>query len=158
MLRKYLKNGVDSRQNRAYMVQRALVVAKRVIDLPESLYEDVREDSDPVLVFYNHIENVMPEIVDFIFDFKGDDQTFVNQLKANVGKHLHALVDDLTDDFEGGHDSAIMFLKENIKQVLTAACEPTKARMVVMLGTDPIVKFIVESHKMHKTERVVSEA
>jgi len=53
----------------------------------------------------------------------------------------------MEDGFVDGDVNAISFLKENIKSILTASCEPSKARIVILMGLDPIVKFIEGSYR-----------
>lgn len=43
-------------------------------------------------------------------------------------------------------DHVFQFLRENIKAVLTASCEPAKAKLVGTMGTDPILKFMEASY------------
>lgn len=53
----------------------------------------------------------------------------------------------MQDGFVDGFDHAIQYIKENIKVILTASCEPAKAKIVVVMGLDPIVKFIEASYR-----------
>jgi hypothetical protein len=66
-------------------------------------------------------------------------------------------VDELADVFEEGRLQVIPFLKENIKTILAASCDPSKAKLVVTMGTDPIVKFIEASDKNHEWHKPKSQ-
>lgn len=59
----------------------------------------------------------------------------------------------MEDGFVDGANDALLYLKENIKTILTASCEPSKAKIVLIFGLDPIVKFIEASYK-EEYERV----
>lgn len=53
----------------------------------------------------------------------------------------------MEDGFVDGLNHALQYLKENIKSILTASCEPSKAKIVIIMGLDPIVKFIENSYR-----------
>lgn len=66
---------------------------------------------------------------------------------------LHDLVAELKDGFDGGVASVITFMRENVKLLLKASCEPSKSGIVLMFGTEPIVKFVDASFKEHQNAK-----
>jgi hypothetical protein len=149
---KYLKNETDTPANRKHLVNRTLNIIRKLIILPASLESAVDEEFDPNSLLDDLVTQDLPGILDFILDFKGQDQDFIKILKQRGSKICHKWVSELKDVFEGGLTHAYSFLKENIKIILTASCEPSKAKLVSSMGTEPICVFIETSYKDHESE------
>jgi hypothetical protein len=131
---------------------------RRHINVPSNLSETVMEDCDPTSMLDDLVSSDLPEMLNFILDFKGDDQTFVDELKERAARICNRWIDELGDYFEEGFTHVIPFLRENFKAILTASCEPNKAKLVVSLGIDPIMAFVTTSGKHEeRTMRKVAE-
>jgi len=51
-------------------------------------------------------------------------------------------VSEVEDGFIEGVPDIIVFLRENIKALFKAACDPSKAAMAVMMGVPPIMAYV----------------
>lgn len=147
VVKRYLRGEVDSRENRAHLIQKVLKVLRKLISLPANLKDTVCEEFDPTMLLDDLLTEDLPALLDLVLDHRGDDQGLVDSLKAYASKTSFKWISEMQDGFVDGFDHALLYLKENIKTILTASCEPSKAKIVVIMGLDPIVKFIEASYK-----------
>lgn len=128
------------------MVKRTLMIIRKLLVVPDILKNTIHEGFDPSLVLDDLITVSLPNFVDLILDFKGDDNAFVNMLKGKMGTTIASWIDELEEGFVNGPDNVIAFLKENVAEILKASCEPSKKMIVNMMGVPPVMKFIKESY------------
>jgi len=111
VIRKYLRNETDTKDNRAHLSKRALVVLRREIQIPEELNEKILDECDPNSLLDDLMTEDFPKTLDMVLDAKGDDASFVEALKTHAAATCHRWVFELSDVFEGGVQDVIVFLK-----------------------------------------------
>jgi hypothetical protein len=107
VIKKYLRGELDSKENRAALVQRILKTLRKIISVPANLQDTLCEDFDPTSLLDDLITEDLPRLLDTILDHRGDDQSLYDSLKIYGAKISYKWISEMEDGFVDGDVHAI---------------------------------------------------
>ena len=106
------------------------------------------------MIFNEMFEEKFPQIVDGILDFQGQNKNdFIDLVNKRCTGFVGQYVAEVEDGFIEGVPDIMVFIRENIKAMMRAACDPAKAAMAEMMGVPPIMAYINRALERYQTEQ-----
>lgn len=132
----FLKSLVGDK-NPTVFYKEACDAIENVLITPEDL---ISEDFFPTDYVTEVTKEHLPRIMNYILNFQGSDEEFVEAMKQKVTNFVTVMVIELESGF-GNSADVQKFVKVNVDEMLTVASEPKNAKLTCMLGSPAIVGF-----------------
>jgi len=63
------------------------------------------------------------------------------------------VIGEIEDGFIDGMNDVLPFIKENMKTMITEACDPKNAALAVMMALPPIMNFVERANETYKKQK-----
>ena len=146
------ENG-ETKRSRDKLSQQTVSALKDLIHLSDKSREAIYEEFDPVLILNESVEANLPRMLELVLTFDGNDEEFVDELKAEGKLIIGEAVGDIEEGFIEGLNDVIPFLKENVSVIIKAATDPAKAALAAMMGVPPIMKYIESTYQQYQKDK-----
>lgn len=118
---------------------------KAMLFIPDAVKANIYEGFDPLLVSGEVIDTHFTRFIDLILDFDDvnrNDVEFIEEFKNALKFFLGEWIDELQDGYQNGMSDVVVFLRENILNIIKQSTGPEMGMMIGMLGTDTVMNMI----------------
>ena len=95
----------------------------------------------------------VPPYIALSLDFEGTDAEFVQTNKNMAIEIIGEVIGEIEDGFIDGMNDVLPFIKENMKTMITEACDPKNAALAVMMALPPIMNFVERANETYKKQK-----
>lgn len=160
LLDKKLK-GEDTPAKRKQLIDSEGEKLKNLLFVPDAVKPNIFDGFEPLLVAGDLVDTHFARILDLILDF--DDQTrpdseFIEEMKDALTYFIGELIDELQDGFQNGMQDTVVFLRENIINLIKEGTGPEMSMMVGMLGTDTVMGLITRNYQRYREKKTELKA
>lgn len=160
LLDKRLKKD-DTPAKRKQLIESEGEKLKNLLFVPDAVKPNIFDGFEPLLVAGDVVDSHFARIVDLILDFDDQarpDSEFIEEMKNAITYFIGELVDELQDGFQNGMQDTIVFLKENILNLIKEGTGPEMSMMVSMVGADTVMNLITRNYQQYKEKKAELKA
>jgi len=124
--------------------------------LPDAVKPNIYEGFDPLLVSGEVVDTHFTRLIDIVLDFDENTRTdaeFIEEMKGALKYFLGEWIDELQDGFQNGMSDVVIFLRENILNIIKESTGPEMGMMIGMLGTDTVMNMITKSYSSYREKK-----